>query len=80
MIVGEVQEGLYVHWLSLVGRRAPLDTGEVIDFSAPPRARREHDRDAAQRHFLGDMQAALRAHTSLLPCALPPPFLPVNPL
>jgi hypothetical protein len=66
-----VQEATYAHWLSLVGRRAPLDTGEVIDFSAPPRARREHDRDAAQRHFLEDMRAALRSHTSLIPYAPP---------
>ena len=66
-----VQEGAYAHWLSLVRRRAPVATGEVLDFSAPPRARHEHARDAAQRHFLADMQAALRAHTSLIPCAPP---------
>ena len=65
-----VQEATYSHWLSLVGGREALDTGDVIDFDAPPRARREHDRDAAQRQLMSDMHAALRAHSHLIPCAL----------
>jgi hypothetical protein len=68
-----VQAATYAHWLSLVGRRAPLDTGEVIDFSAPPCARSDRDRGTAKRHFVEDVQADLRSHTSLIPCAFPFP-------